>query len=66
MAKHIILDIVIGVLIVGVLFCLLTLIYSSLNDITFVEQLKTWFTVTKKVADKPEVVEKTVEMLLHR
>ena len=48
----VILGVVLGLLIAVAVFCLVVLVASSINKITFVEQIKEWFGIAKEVAEQ--------------
>lgn len=49
---------IITILIIGFVFCLIALICGSINNLSFVEQIESWFGVVKDVA--PEVSDNIV------
>ena len=62
--KKILAGIVIGLLAVVVVFCIVTLIFASIHNITFVEQIKQWFGVAQAVVE--ETAEETARISLFR
>ena len=52
----VILGVVLGLLIAVALFCLVVLVASSINKMTFVEQIKEWFGIAKETAEQAEEV----------
>ncbi len=58
--KKILAGIVIGLLAVAVIFCIVTLVFASIHEITFVEQIKQWFNVAQKAVE--EIAEETARI----
>jgi len=61
--SKILLGVLFGLLAVAAVFCIITLVFSSVHHITFVEQLKEWFSVSQEVAEETEEVVAQIGML---
>lgn len=45
------LGILISLLVIAAVFCLVTLIFSTIKNVSFVDQIKTWFGIAKDTVD---------------
>ena len=52
--KKVIFGILIGIFAVVVAFCIMALIFASINKISFIEQIKQWFGIAKQVAEQTD------------
>lgn len=63
MVKKLLLGITFGLVVAAVIFCIVVLIGSSVNGISFVDQIKEWFGITKEVAEQAEETTAVIGML---
>ena len=63
-AKKIILGIIITLLVIAVAFVITVLVMASVHDVSFVEEIKSWFDVAESVSTVEESV-KTVANVIN-
>lgn len=69
LSKNLLIGIIVGVLCVVGILCLVTAICANVNDLSFAEQLRTWFSSTKELipdtsSETEEVIEQAVNTMM--